>query len=120
MNGSMTEFDMKPCRWEKVMAAVIVALVLCALVCASVIVIGWAKPAPTTSKRSRNFPALTPSKARRASRSVEHSSGTNAFSTTAPSSTSSNAREPLTQERSSHRNERTSWASFCDEQRPEE
>ena len=40
MNGSMTEFDMKPCRWEKVMAAVIVALVLCALVCASVIVIG--------------------------------------------------------------------------------
>lgn len=41
----MTEFDMKLCRWEKVMAAVIVALVLCASVCASVIVIGWATKA---------------------------------------------------------------------------
>lgn len=34
----MAEFDMKLSRWEKVLAAVIVALVLCA----SVIVIGWA------------------------------------------------------------------------------
>lgn len=33
----MAEFDMKLSRWEKVLAAVIVALVLCA----SVIVIGW-------------------------------------------------------------------------------